>query len=144
MIQTETYEIQHEGLIDSGFITYTADTDSGVLSYSGDVKAGPFSIINEPLPPSGTPGSYTINPSELLSANFSKVGGAPVTVGPLTLTVTQIQQTVATVSFTVAGAQATGSAVLDISAEFVKIIGVNANATVEGHTVNLVLIRKAS
>ena len=140
MNQSESYTVSHEGIIDGGTITYSADTDAGLVTLSGEVDAGPFSIIKEHLPP----GPYPFTASELLSAAFSSVGSTP-SVGPANFKVTQIQQTVATVEITsVTGQQVTGSAVLDISAEFVKLIGANILATVAGRTVNVVLTRKVS
>lgn len=139
MIQSETFAVSKEGLIDGGTITYTADTDTGLVTLAGEVDAGPFSIIKEHLPA----GPYPFTASQLLSADFATVGATPA-VGPASFKVTQIQQTVATVQITgVTGQQVSGSAVLDISAEYVKMIGANITATVAGHTVNVVLNRSS-
>lgn len=139
MIQSESYSITREGLIDGGTLTYSADTDKGLVTLAGEIDAGPFSIIKEHLPP----GPYPFTPSQLLSTAFAAVGATP-SVGPANFEVVQVQQAVATVKITsVTGQQVSGTASVDISAEYVKLIGANLTVTVSGHTVNAVLTRKS-
>lgn len=138
MIQTEKYSIAKSGLIDSGWVTYTLNTDTGIINYAGDVKAGPFSIIDETIPA----GEYTVDPSCLISATLSKVG-TTLPIGPALFTITEVDQNMANCKFLVAGEnQVEGTAVLDLSSQYVKVLSVNATAILKGHNLNLILTRE--
>lgn len=133
--QIEKYKINGSGLLEGGNIEYKVDLDSGVVTCDGSVKVGVgFFAKTEPIL-----ASYTIPPSDLLSPAASAVGKV-VDIGPAHMTVTHVDGNVATVSVVLDGL-GTGTACLDISNQYLKLISMNANLKYSGVSVTASLQR---
>lgn len=132
MIQSQKFSVSKSGVVRGGDASYSADLDTGMIDYSYSIK--------KPWPLSPIEGSsrYLADPQELLSSFFKK-SGDKLTIGPVTFTATTIVPGETDVEIAIEGLNMTGSAVLDTSGTYFKILKINASGSMYGFSINLQL-----
>lgn len=135
MTQTQNFTIAQSDLVAGGTASYQADLTTGSILYSASIKVG-FGWLSKSYKSTGT---YQAIPGDLLSASFKTVG-TKIVIGNVTFTVLASGTSVATVSMTVAGKNMSGSVLLDVSGEYIKISSAQAVAQVGPLNLTLGLI----
>ena len=135
MTQKETYQVLPAGLVRGGMVSYEADLATGAVAYNASVKAG-IGFLTKTMNFSG---SYSIPLETLKSANLPKEPGGTITVGPLTLTLADIQGVYSHFMFTAPFHNLKGEAQVLTNAEFISIASGNAAAEVSGRVVPIFL-----
>lgn len=136
MTQNEKYTIEPVGAVKGGDASYTADLEGGAIAYSAAIKVGYWpAIVSKQVS-----GSLTVDPKLLKSSAIQNVGDT-VKIDVVNFTCSKIFQGTATVNMTVDGQDMYGTAQLDITGEYLKVIGLQAQAKVSVFNLNIQLVR---
>lgn len=136
MKQTESYIVKPVGSIKGGDATYTADFETGDIAYSGKVLAKVL-FFSKTVPFSGI---YKVGVDELKSKTLSTVGNV-LKIETVAFKVVSITDNIAAVDVSIDGKEASGRAYFDISADFLKLVGLSANVSYSGLTFTINLQR---
>lgn len=129
------FNIVPKGIIQGGQAAYTYD-DAGNIDYSVVAKiklAFLLPTITEPKQ-----GTYPIDPSLLNSANL--IPGAVISVGGCNIKVVGVTGGHADCTVAIPQISGAGTAVIDVSQPIAVLIGLDINAVVLGHSIEVELV----
>lgn len=130
---TQKIAIASQGIIEGGFLQYSADDQSGLIQWQCQITAGLF-LFTKDYSYSGT---VKVDPSLLKSASW-KVG-TKVSLGQVSVEVLSIEGDQATCSISVAASDAneSGQFGIDLSKPDISILGIEMKGTVQGYDVQI-------
>lgn len=132
MTQEQHFKVTHKGKVEGGTAHYVADLLVGSLSWDVDVTVGALFIHDEEK----KSGTFQLpDPTVLLSARFTP--GAVVPIGQAVFTVRDVQNGKAQVDVVVQGAQVQGTAIVDVSAQYVRLLSLTGTAKVSVFSLDL-------
>lgn len=123
------------GLINGGFAFLSIDTDTGSIAYSAQVDYGIWPIkktFSVPL------SSYLVPPEDL-KTSFVKAVGQTIFFGPVALDVVSLTPSVAIVGISVLDKNISGTANLDLTGEFLKLVSASVQVSAYGLNLNIQL-----
>ena len=132
----QNFTVVPQGLIESGTVSLQIDTATGEVGLQYDIKAGVLMFSKDVA---GSQ-SLVLDPTLLLSQNIKP--GLSMTVGGVYLTFSGVVPGVsasAAIKVMSSDVTANGNAQLDLSGQYIKILGLTMSGTADGEPVTVVL-----
>lgn len=133
MTQIQNFSVKPKGLVKGGTASYEANLNTGVIKYDAAVKVGLTSWMSHTYTFSG---QYCVSPEILLSSSAKGVG-MELFIGNVSFKVLSTTPQTALVSMEIAGQPMRGTALLDISGQYLRVIQMDAVVTVIGKDLEL-------